>query len=197
MPEKLHLLYPKILAGRLEISNDLRANVEVNDDRTLSTTGPRLIDIDEVRELSQLTLRLEALCSAQSVIRPPPPDSPVMPTSPGMESPSSKRAQLKAIRLPPPAYLGPAIREDMQDDELAGIIESLTTRIENCLSTMVRWSPTVPEFSLTGGIVYQASRRVLIGARGAGTGDGHRSEAHRSCDVPDERGDERMSGNRG
>lgn len=59
MPERLHLLYPKTLAGRLEISNEIRAEVEVNDARK-SAERQRSVDIDQVCQLSDIALRLEA-----------------------------------------------------------------------------------------------------------------------------------------
>jgi hypothetical protein len=150
VPEKLHLIYPQSLAGRLELSDDLRANVEVIDPRAAAIQ--RQIDIEEVRTLVLLTLRLEALCSTTSV--PPIP----MPTSPTLESSaqvnghgevSSPRRQIarqasipfdaraKAGSTLPPTYLGPNVSDASTDEELARVIESLTTRIENALSTLV------------------------------------------------------------
>ncbi|KIR98883.1 adenylate cyclase [Cryptococcus deuterogattii 2001/935-1] len=117
VPERLHLLYPKTLAGRLEISNEIRAEVEVNDVRK-AAERQRSVDIDQVCQLSDIALRLEAVCSYNPT-----------PSSPG-ESP-------KVMRLHPPAsYLGPTIREDMNDEELWTIIESLVGRIENAMSTL-------------------------------------------------------------
>ncbi|KIR31680.1 adenylate cyclase [Cryptococcus deuterogattii MMRL2647] len=117
VPERLHLLYPKTLAGRLEISNEIRAEVEVNDARK-AAERQRSVDIDQVCQLSDIALRLEAVCSYNPT-----------PSSPG-ESP-------KVMRLHPPAsYLGPTIREDMNDEELWTIIESLVGRIENAMSTL-------------------------------------------------------------
>jgi adenylate cyclase len=41
------------------------------------------------------------------------------------------------FRLPAPnAHLGPSIRENMTEDELIEVLASLTTRIENSLSTL-------------------------------------------------------------
>jgi adenylate cyclase len=152
VPEKLHLLYPKSLAGRFELSNELRANVEVADTRSLIVEH-RLIDIDEVRSLAKLVLRLEALCSTapamgssnvtHDFLNPAKsPTSPISNTSalpsPGLEMTPSKRVVTRNLmRVAPPAYLGPHIREDMNDDELATIIESMTTRMENAMSSLV------------------------------------------------------------
>ncbi|WVQ83638.1 hypothetical protein IAT38_005780 [Cryptococcus sp. DSM 104549] len=117
VPEKLHLLYPKTLLGRLEISNELRAEVEVNDVRK-SHAHQRMIDIDQVHQLASIVLRLEALCT-------------IAPASPGESS------QTGAVVLAtPPSYLGPTIREDMSDEELGIIMESLVGRLENTMSTL-------------------------------------------------------------
>ena len=129
------MLYPKALVGRLEISNDIRANVEVNAQKFHSAS--RSIDIEQVKELSALVLRLEALSAAQ---HNPPAAPPSDPTSP---KPGSARLAVttSSQQVPqvsrPPSFLGPCIREDMTDEELTLIIESLTTRAENTMSTLV------------------------------------------------------------
>lgn len=41
---------------------------------------------------------------------------------------------------PPMMHLGPHIRDDMTDEELCVVIESLVTRIENSMSTLVSGS---------------------------------------------------------
>ena len=135
MPEKLHLLYPKSLVGRLEISNDIRANVEVNAHTFHSAS--RSIDIDQVKELSALILRLEALSAAQHDV---PNTAPADPTSPKLGSARlavTTSTQVHGLHPAPPSYLGPSIRDDMTDEELTLIIESLTTRAENTVSTLV------------------------------------------------------------
>ncbi|KAL7424524.1 cysteinyl-tRNA synthetase [Cryptotrichosporon argae] len=142
VPEKLHLLYPKPLAGRLEHFRGLRANVEV---QQKPFTEGRQIDIEEVRQLVSIALRLEALSSLASNMSPPP--SPQLDThrspKPDKEREHASGDRLdgkvegKLVRLNPPApHLGPHVRDDMTDDELAEIIASLTTRIENVLSTL-------------------------------------------------------------
>ncbi|KAK4684783.1 hypothetical protein P7C73_g5383, partial [Tremellales sp. Uapishka_1] len=108
VPEKLHLIYPRSLKGRLELSDTLRANVEV--EKTF--LAERLIDIDEVRQLAMLCLRLEALSALQ---------------------PKSSTSALKVL---PPVHLGPVIKQEMTDEELCVIIDSLTTRMENAMSTL-------------------------------------------------------------
>jgi adenylate cyclase len=120
----------------LEISNDIRANVEVNAHTFHSAS--RSIDIEQVKELSTLVLRLEALSAAQH--HPPHTAPPFDPTSPKLGSARlavTTSSQAQAQVLTPPSYLGPCIREDMTDEELTIIIESLTTRAENTVSTLV------------------------------------------------------------
>ncbi|ODN77508.1 hypothetical protein L202_04679 [Cryptococcus amylolentus CBS 6039] len=120
VPERLHLLYPKTLCGRLEISNEIRPEVEVNDVRKHADRH-RMIDVEQVHQLSAIALRLEAVCSY----------SPPAPTSPGVSP------QPVVQRMPvPPSYLGPSIKEEMSDEELAVIVESLVGRIENAVSTL-------------------------------------------------------------
>ena len=159
--------------------------------QTLSFSGPRSIDIDEVRTLAQLTLRLEAMCSALCTSLAP--QSPVVPLSSGLESNVSKRSQQNEVKSMIPSYLGPAIREEMHDEELSMIIDSLTTRIENCVSTMVCRLCMGKRLGLTDETVFQATRRILVSARGARTGNADRSEVACACDVADERGDEAVS----
>lgn len=118
VPEKLSLLLPKTLSGRLELFTGLRANVEVNEARAFASEK----QLEETRQLSALTLRLEALCTVHPA------------EGTGVSSPTSlTRPQQK----PAPAhYLGPGIRENMTEDELIDVVASLTTRIENVLSTL-------------------------------------------------------------
>ncbi|WVF67290.1 hypothetical protein IAT40_002041 [Kwoniella sp. CBS 6097] len=149
VPERLHLLYPKTLSGRLETSNEIRAEVEVNDSRK---PEQRMIDIEEVRELSSLTLRLEAVCNLGHT---PPPSSPSTHTrdltggghghghtnATGTNRDRERerdhsQAAAKKSMPPPHVHLGPVIKEDASDEELLIIIESLTGRVENALSTL-------------------------------------------------------------
>ncbi|WWC91945.1 uncharacterized protein L201_006897 [Kwoniella dendrophila CBS 6074] len=158
VPEKLHLLYPKTLSGRSEVSNDIRAEVEVNDPRKQEQ---RMIDIEQVKELSSITLRLESLCNLGSLLSNDvlesnsslkslsPPSSPnINITTSGNTdrelslqrrdtNPNTSTTTHKGKSpLPINVNLGPVIRDDMNDEELLIIIESLTGRCENALSTL-------------------------------------------------------------
>lgn len=159
MPEKLHLLYPKVLSGRFEISSNINSTVEV---QPTPLYHPRHIDIEEVRRLVSICLRLEQVSSGQP--RSPPqsphlshsPMLPRSPVSPMRESslvhtvplgapitPMASRVHRQSFHIDDPPvrrhnlHLGPVIREDMTDEELVLVIESLVTRLENSMSSIV------------------------------------------------------------
>ncbi|WVN89993.1 uncharacterized protein L203_105224 [Cryptococcus depauperatus CBS 7841] len=119
VPERLHLLYPKSLSGRLEISNEIRPEVEVNDIRKVSGKQ-RIIDLEQVHQLANIALRLEAVCTCN------------LKSEFSGEASPSRPARMSI----PPSFLAPSIREDMIDEELYTIVESLVGRIENAMSTL-------------------------------------------------------------
>lgn len=198
VPEKLSLMFPKILSGRLELFTGLRANAQVNEQRQFASEK----QIDETRALALITLRLEALCA---LANQPPADriglsSPVLPERLSVSGPQPRKSLSLAVPvpgasprlMPPNPHFGPAIRENMTEDELVDIIGSLTTRIENCLSTLVspraargkRGQPDYGGEQLEHGFmgrkltsVSQTPWRLLDGPRRAGTGDAHRQIA--------------------
>lgn len=132
VPEKLHLLYPKTLAGRFEISSEINQNVEVQAPPPF-IRAPNYINVDEVRQMVSICLRLEVLTSpAQQQL-----SSPRSLASPVMTDNTSSLQTRMVRRSATPVLLGPNVKDDMTDEELGVIIESLTTRIENCLSTLV------------------------------------------------------------
>lgn len=171
VPEKLSLLYPKALSGRLELFTGLRANVEVNNDARIFASDQ---DIEDARALAAITLRLEALCALQAPPVESKPPSPTTPYSDPRLSMMSGSAPGANTNIPPPGtpggpagarmsisgpvptnaghsntakrgsglspvpnpHLGPAIRDNMTEDEYVEVVGSLTTRIENCLSTL-------------------------------------------------------------
>lgn len=146
VPEKLSLLYPKTLSGRLELFSGLRANVEVNEQRTFASER----SIEEARQVSSILLRLEALCALD---HPSPADRAGVTSPPHAPERLSLTSTRKSISGPsvlgpqgggpqpkpqgPNPHLGPTIRENMTEDEIIEILGSMTTRIENCLSTLV------------------------------------------------------------
>lgn len=122
VPEKLYLIYPKALAGRLELSTDLRDNVEVKTAKLYGGEEERLVSMDELRQLVSVCFRLEALT---------------------MDKVSSERQQDASVEIPAgrvfqhSSFHGPRLHEDMSDEDLVAIIESLTARITNSISTLV------------------------------------------------------------
>jgi adenylate cyclase len=185
VPEKLSLLYPKTLAGRLELNSGLRANVEVSEARVFASER----NIAEARQLVAVMLRLEALCffdaspperpvsiaaSAVSAVPASPAQAPhthpALPTElislaaarRSISGPSAMAAIVSPVGSPmspisptfapgastiatfnsssgkalPPTHLGPTIRDHMTEEELLEVIASVTTRIENALSTL-------------------------------------------------------------
>lgn len=144
VPEKLSLMFPKALSGRLELFTGLRANAQVNEQKQYASEK----QIDETRALSLITLRLEALCALANT----PSGERTGVTSPvgfperiSVSGPQPRKSLSLAVPgpgaapklVPPNPHFGPPIRENMTEDELVDIIGSLTTRIENCLSTLV------------------------------------------------------------
>ncbi|KAJ9098891.1 hypothetical protein QFC19_006230 [Naganishia cerealis] len=178
LPEKLYLVYPKALAGRLEVSTQLRKDVEVKQPK-LYGGEDRVINVEEVRHLSSLVFRLEALSASkmsaerhramtQTTLAPPPIlleptiGSVTAATSTAMSTPNSlligtldvsldgianqPATAIRAISpsnlLHPASYLGPRVSEEMTDEELVAVLESLLIRLENALSTLVSSSPS-------------------------------------------------------
>lgn len=117
--------------------------VEVKPASPLMIRDPNHINIDHVRHLVSICLRLENLTSPSTIILSPSttitttPLSPRLLASPQSGSIDERNGGMIKRSSPPPAFLGPAVREDMTDEELSLIIESLTTRIENSVSTLV------------------------------------------------------------
>lgn len=176
VPEKLFLVYPKALAGRLEVSLQLRKDVEVLKPKIYGGEE-RTVNVDEVRQLVSIIFRLEALSSSklsaerhkamtQTTLAPNP-----VSLEPVSALDASNTSQLQsatiqgddmrgvsatektdgssafssmAIRAMSPSdllhqasYLGPRVSEEMTDEELTAVLESLLIRLENTLSTLV------------------------------------------------------------
>jgi hypothetical protein len=213
----------------LEISNDIRANVEVHDERKAAI---RHLDIEQVRAFSMIVLRLESLCSQASASssqgngqgqgqgqissqgqQPPSLTSPTSPTVPPnadhrmSKMPSGSGGLSQNVHgagaglapgsgglMVPPAHLGPVIRDEMTDEDLVVIIESLTTRAENCMSTLVSdTSASIIGFKLQGGWTYadavvpQTPRWFRFRHGCSGTGYQDRREFVGACYGVDER----------
>ncbi|PWN41371.1 PP2C-domain-containing protein [Ceraceosorus guamensis] len=157
-PELLYLLYPKQLEGRLAGKPGAIAP-------QVFEPTPQLLDIGEIRQLGMLCLRLEALsdghvhhsivseASAESgvlAIEAAPTaetvsDGALVPQSGSLDADKGAMALLpvsgrrKALEMHltlRPELLIYAIRDDAPDAELIGIMQQLTSRIVNALSTI-------------------------------------------------------------
>ncbi|GMK57027.1 hypothetical protein CspeluHIS016_0308670 [Cutaneotrichosporon spelunceum] len=155
VPERLSLMFPKPLAGRLELFTGLRANAQVTEQKAYASEK----SIEETRQLSMITLRLEAVCALVN--------NPTRATGgdrtplalPIVGGPGPRKSLSLAAPKPasqPNAQWGPLIRDNVTDDELVEIITSLTTRIENCLSTL--YLKQVGGFSTVVAALEQATR---------------------------------------
>ncbi len=144
-PEALFLLYPKQLSGRLEA-----------DGRQIAPTAQvfeptvQLLDIDEIKQVGLLCLRLEALSAGHvfpgvfeeisddtaeaTPVEGTPLASP--PEKPATPSALARRRGVEATLALRPELLIYVMREDAPDEELAGILDQLVTRICNAIATL-------------------------------------------------------------
>lgn len=131
VPEKLFLIYPKALAGRLELSTDIRDNVEVKTAKLYGGEEDRILGLEELRQLVSVCFRLEALT---------------------VDKVSSERQDLADIPagkiFQHSSFHGPRLHDDMSDEDLLAITESLTARIANSVSTLVSYSSQVERRTL-------------------------------------------------
>jgi hypothetical protein len=112
------------------LSTQLRENVEVNSAR-LYGGEDRVISLDEVKQLVVLCVRLESLSAGE-----------VFGNRLDAADDSASLTEAAAIKQQAARWhaaytFGPTVSAEMTDEELTAIIESLTTRIENAMSTLV------------------------------------------------------------
>ncbi|KAE8202246.1 hypothetical protein CF335_g3492 [Tilletia laevis] len=176
-PEMLYMVYPTALAGRMEEKPDAPAP-------QVFEPTIQLLNIDEVKHLGSLCLRLEALSSGhvfpgigglgldestaptvsthgelapgrarspklsiedketnalQSSTHTLMPMTVQVPPGPefGDDDPDSRRKVVEGALALHPELLVYALRDDATDDEMARIMDQLTTRIHNALSSLV------------------------------------------------------------
>ncbi|KAJ9475071.1 Adenylate cyclase [Pseudozyma hubeiensis] len=152
-PEMLWLVYPKQLAGRLEQAK--------TDDAPGAPTAQvyeptvQLLDIEDVKQVGMLCLRLEYLSNssvcpgifaAKEEAERSQPSTPLDDiTRNPMEgdgaitsllSHQARRKGVEAMLSMRPELLIYSIRDDATDEELAGILDQLTTRIQNAVSSL-------------------------------------------------------------
>lgn len=126
------------------MSDETRKDAEAQEPKVYGGED-RIIDLDDLRQISHLCLRLEAVAAAvntslasKQMVHSPRPDD----MSPGARSTSgshpmrrSNTAQANALATT--MHLGPKITEEMSNDELLTVLLSLSARVENVLSTLV------------------------------------------------------------
>ena len=160
-PEMLWLVYPKQLAGRLEQAK----TDDAPDAPTAQVYEPtvQLLDIEDVKQVGMLCLRLEYLSNssvcpgifaAQDEAERSKPSTPSGETTRNpMEGEAGDKANLdsavpvlshqarrkgvEAMLSMHPELLIYSIRDDATDEELAGILDQLTTRIQNAVSSLM------------------------------------------------------------
>jgi hypothetical protein len=134
VPEKLFLIYPRSLSGRLEMSAQIQSDVDAHAPKIYGGED-RIIDLDDLRHLAQLCLRLEAVAAGYT--------EQVSSTYPQIsqdQTSSQSPVLVKRLTNTQPilsVQLGPRISEEMSDDELVIVLTSLTGRIENAISSLV------------------------------------------------------------
>ncbi|CDW99679.1 hypothetical protein [Sporisorium scitamineum] len=158
-PEMLWLVYPKQLAGRLEQAK----TDDAPDAPTAQVYEPtvQLLDIEDVKQVGMLCLRLEYLSNssvcpgifaAKDEAERSKPSTPLdevarNPLDGGdlavntnavpLLSLQARRKGVEAMLSMHPELLIYSIRDDATDEELVGILDQLTTRIQNAVSSLM------------------------------------------------------------
>ncbi|GAA6009282.1 hypothetical protein JCM10207_004334 [Rhodosporidiobolus poonsookiae] len=139
--ELISLIWPTALKERIVppsgakgAAGELAKKTEVIQDTT-----PQLLDVNLIKALGKVVQRLEAACGLLvhgmgGDITPALPSTNLSarPTTPAQAAALAKRKTLIH-----PTTLAFPVRADATDDELAALLESYLTRVENCLSTLV------------------------------------------------------------
>ncbi|KAG8894905.1 cysteinyl-tRNA synthetase [Tulasnella sp. 408] len=128
LPETLSLVYPKELAGRLKL--------ETKNVASKAATTRVQFSLEQLRSLAMLAIRIEALASDR-VFRP----TTMMHRSYSLQSTSGAAGSPDDIdpeifMYANPEFLLPPIHDSATDADLLQIMDSLTLRIDNALSTM-------------------------------------------------------------
>lgn len=128
LPEEVHLVFPKALAGRKDLGGDTAEP---------SASASRIqFSVDQIQQLALLCVRLETLASKR-VFRPIEPRkgstarTPTAPTA----APAPEEDDTIIVRGDPTVLL-PAIAETSSDREWVLLLDSLSLRIENALAKL-------------------------------------------------------------
>ncbi|BFZ64929.1 cysteinyl-tRNA synthetase [Saitoella coloradoensis] len=114
-PEFIHLIYPKSLAGRLELERKLNPQVAPppKEELMFQSEQPRHVSPADVRSLGIIALRLEKICGAYF----------------GQKTVGRDEATLKILA----ATMESKISEDVEDWKLVSYMANFLVRIENCM----------------------------------------------------------------
>lgn len=145
-PEFLSLLYPTALAGRLTGGKSREAvmtgadavNLQSSPSMGLATPVQSLLDVQDIRNLNSICLRLEALSSGREHRLYELPSNSAQPNSnsPAIGLTASTAAPRRRITLSPHLAQAQIIRPDATEEQLMVCLELFIIRIENVLSTM-------------------------------------------------------------
>lgn len=146
-PEMLNLVYPKQLAGRMATREDAPVP------KVFEPT-PSLLNIDEIKALGNICLRLESVSNAQlfpgvltdesaSTFLGEPQQSLSLDAASSntaaqrlIQPASSRTRAMENFLTLKPELLIVSIRDDAPDDELANLLEQLVVRIRNAMTTI-------------------------------------------------------------
>ena len=172
-PEFLSLLYPPALAGRLtggKSKQEIVTGIQSAEKRsspllpTLSQNQP-LIDLQHIRNLSNICLRLEALSAGPGhhLYETPSNTSPSNQNSPAIGYNTSTAAPRRRIALSSHLLWANAIRQDATEDHLIVFLELMIVRMENVLSTLQlrQLGPFVEVLSALGAAIKTDPQYIL------------------------------------
>ncbi|GAA5928494.1 hypothetical protein JCM1841_003674 [Sporobolomyces salmonicolor] len=163
--ELISLIWPTALKERLEKPGEKsEKKTEVIQDET-----PHLLDVATIKSLGRVVARLEAVCGllVHGLTLDDPselvPSVPARPSTPNTNA-VVLAAAAKRKTLIHPTTLAFPVRADTTDAELAALLESYLTRIENCLSTLVlhQLGPFTEVLSALGQAVRLDGRSILL-----------------------------------
>lgn len=124
VPELLSSVLPKVLVGRLKLSESTN---------TPAAASRVQFSVEQIRQLGMLCARLEALSSGRVFRDIALRDNP---SAPGLNQ--EEEARKRTIMYANPALLMPDIRKDASDEDLMTLLDSLSLRIENALGSVQR-----------------------------------------------------------
>ncbi|GAA5975300.1 hypothetical protein JCM11641_005929 [Rhodosporidiobolus odoratus] len=169
--ELISLIWPTAIKERIVPPDGVKGALDVTKKtEVVQDTTPQLLDVNQIKVLGKVVQRLEAACGLivhglanESV-------SPLMAAgsdanlSARPSTPAQAAAIAKRKTLIHPTTLAFPVRADATDDELAALLESYLTRIENCLSTLVlhQLGPFTEVLSALGTAVGLDPRSVML-----------------------------------